>query len=265
MTGTILLTILASLLGIAVGSFINVVVFRTKSGDPVTGRSKCMSCLEPVATIDLVPIVSYFALKGRCRKCSAVIEWQYPVVELTMGILFGLFYIRAIAGFGLPEWVEASEYMAVFIRDAVIASFLLIIFIYDFRYSYILDRFSIPAIILAIIFNVLLGAPVVSLLAGGLVLGGFFAIQFLVSKGKWIGGGDIRLGMLMGFLLGIELGVVALFLAYVVGAIVGIGLILTKKRKLDSQVPFGTFLSGATVVTMLFGTYILNWYMGYFS
>lgn len=265
MLTTILTTILVSLIGVAVGSFINVVVFRTKGGQPVTGRSKCMKCLEPVATVDLVPVISYFNLRGRCRKCSAVIEWQYPAVELTMGILFGLFYIRAITGFGLPVWIEASEYLAVFLRDVMMASFLLIIFIYDFRYSYILDRFSLPAIILALIFNVLLGAPVVSMLVGGLLLGAFFAIQFLVSKGKWIGGGDIRLGMLMGFLLGVELGIVALFLSYVVGAIAGIFLILMKKRKLESQVPFGTFLTGATIVTMFFGMHILNWYLGYFS
>lgn len=231
----------------------------------MTGRSKCTKCLEPVATIDLIPVISYFALRGRCRTCSAVIEWQYPVIEMTMGILFGLFYVRSLMGFGLPAWVDASEYFAVFLRDATIASFLLIIFVYDFRYSYILDRFSIPAMILAIFFNLLLGAPVVSMLTGGLIIGAFFAIQFLVSQGKWIGGGDIRLGMLMGFLLGLELGVVALFMSYVVGAFVGIALILAKKRKLDSQVPFGTFLSGATIITMLCGVQISNWYLGYFS
>ncbi|MCH8049508.1 prepilin peptidase [Patescibacteria group bacterium] len=261
----VLFTILASLVGIAVGSFINVVVFRTRVGQPITGKSKCRKCLEPIATIDLIPIVSYFALKGRCRRCAAVIEWQYPVVELAMGILFGLFFVRTALGLGLPDWVGAEELFVFFLRDVIMASFLLIIFVYDFRYSYILDRFSIPAIIVALLFNVALGAPVFSLLVGGLVIGGFFAFQFLVSQGKWIGGGDIRMGMLMGFLLGIEQGLVALFLSYIFGAFVGIGLILAKKRKLDGTVPFGTFMAAGILVTLFAGEYLLDWYLGFFG
>lgn len=260
----ILLTILVSVLGICIGSFINVIVFRTKEGISLGGRSKCRACLEPIAAIDLVPVASFFALKGRCRKCSSVIEWQYPAIELTMGILFGLFFVRAITSFGFPEWLDPSLWLAVFIRDALIACFLLIIFVYDFKFSYILDRFSLPAIIIALLFNLALGAPGISLLAGGLIIGGFFAVQFLVSHGTWIGGGDIRMGMLMGFLLGIELGVVALFLSYVLGAIIGIGLILSGKRTMKSHVPFGTFMSAAIILTMLFGPQILEWYLGYF-
>jgi prepilin signal peptidase PulO-like enzyme (type II secretory pathway) len=257
-------TIIASLIGLAVGSFINVVVFRTKSKTALTGRSRCMKCEEPIAAMDLIPVISFFLLKGRCRKCSQVIEWQYPVIELVMGVLFGLLYARAALGFGLPSYVESSEWFLLFIRDALMAVFLTIIFVYDFRYYYILDRFTFPAMIIALIMNLWLGAPVVSTLLGGLFIGSFFAFQFLVSKGKWVGGGDVRLGMLMGFLLGIEQGVVALFLSYVLGAIVGVGLILAKKRTLEGQVPFGTFMAVSVIITLLFGEQILGWYLGFF-
>lgn len=260
-----LLTILVSTFGIAIGSFLNVVVFRTKSGEPISkGRSKCRSCLEPVATIDLVPIWSYFSLKGRCRNCREVIAWQYPAVELTMGILFGLFFVRAMTGFAIPDFIDSSELLALFIRDAILASFLVVIFIYDFRYSYILDRFSVPAMILALLFNIALGADALNILLGGFLIGGFFAFQFLVSQGKWIGGGDIRMGLLMGFLLGIEQGLLALFLSYIFGAIVGVILILAKKRKMDSHVPFGTFMAFSILTVMFAGDVILDWYLGLF-
>ena len=261
----ILYTILAAVIGMVVGSFINVVVFRTKSGESwMKGRSKCRTCLEPVAAVDLVPVVSFFRLKGRCRHCSSVIEWQYPAVEMVMGILFGLLYARVALQVGIPAFVDDAELFALFVRDAVIAVFLVIIFVYDFRYSYILDRFTIPAMLVALLFNVLLGADVVSLLLGGLLIGGFFAIQFLVSDGKWIGGGDIRLGMLMGFLLGAQVGVVALFLSYVLGAAVGMYLVIAKKRALNSHVPFGTFLALGTLISMIWGQQLLAWYLSFF-
>ena len=263
MTELIIWTIFAGLLGVVFGSFINVVVFRTKEGQSLGGRSKCRTCLEPISSVDLVPILSYFALKGKCRRCSSVIEWQYPAVEIAMGILFALFFVRAWLGIGLPSFIDSTEWIALFVRDATMATFLVIIFVYDFKYSYILDRYSIPAIILALFFNIVLGADALNILLGGLLIGGFFAIQFLVSNGKWIGGGDIRMGLLMGFLLGAELGLVALFVSYVLGAVVGIFLVLTKKRELDGHVPFGTFLALGTVFAMIWGADVLGWYLGY--
>lgn len=245
------------------GSFINVVVFRSENNQTLLGRSKCRTCQKPISAMDLIPVISYFALKGRCRSCSAVIEWQYPVVEIVMGVLFGLLYARAAMFYNVPSFVDAHEWMLLFLRDAIMSVFLLIIFIYDLRFSYILDRFSVPAMIIALGFNLLLGAPLSSLLLGGFAIGGFFAFQFLISRGAWIGGGDIRMGLLMGFYLGLSQGLLALFLSYVLGSIIGIGLILSKKRKLDSQVPFGTFMAVATFVTLIFGPRILDWYLGF--
>jgi len=122
---------------------LNVVVFRVRSNEPLTGRSKCRTCIEPIAALDLIPVVSFFALKGRCRKCASVIEWQYPVIELAMGVIFGLLCIRVILGIAIPSFITDDELILLFIRDAIIACFLMIIFVYDFRYSYILDKFSL--------------------------------------------------------------------------------------------------------------------------
>lgn len=260
-----ILTVFASIIGLSFGSFINVLVFRTKENQTILGRSKCRKCLEPVSTVDLVPVLNYFWLKGRCRHCSSVIEWQYPVIELVMGVLFGLLFVRAYLGYGFPPFAEGAEWLALYARDVVMAVFLLVIFVYDARYGYILDRYSVPAMILALVFNLSLGAEPASLLLGGLMIGGFFAIQFLISQGRWIGGGDIRMGLLMGFLLGIGPGLLALFIAYVLGALVGIILIANGTRKHHEQIPFGTFLAAGTLVAMVFGQDILTWYMGLFS
>ena len=102
------------------------------------------------------------------------------------------------------------------------------------------------------------------MLLGALVIGGFFLIQWLLSKGKWIGDGDIRMGVLMGLMLGLENGLVALFIAYILGAAIGVILLVSKKARMKTQIPFGTFLALATFVSLLFGEQILNWYLSLF-
>ena len=264
MTG-ILWVILIGIIGVGVGSLLNTLVFRTKAEKGLKEPSACMSCQNPISKKDLIPVLSYFHLRGRCRKCSAVIEWQYPAIEMLTGVLFAIVFARAFYGFALPEFVDAGEWVWLFVRDAAMIVFLTIVFVYDFRYKVILDKYSIPAILVAFIFNLAMGADVLSMLVGGLLVGAFFAVQFLLSRGKWIGGGDIRLGVLMGVLLGPALGLVGLFLAYVIGALAGVYLILKKHQKLDDHIPFGTFLSVSIIITMLWGQQLLEWYSGFFA
>lgn len=245
--------IIIYILGLCVGSFLNVAVFRIREGESVVrGRSRCQSCEEPINARDLVPVMSFLILKGRCRKCKSILSWQYPIVELVTGVLFFLAF--QIHGLSIT-----------FVRDAVFMSYLIIIFVYDLRHMLIIDRFTIPAMIFAVIVNLWLGViPAWLILVGGLVLAAFFWIQFLISKGTWVGGGDIRMGALMGFMLGLEHGLVALFLAYVMGAIVGVGLLVTGKANRKTPIPFGTFLATATVVVLFMGEQIIGWYLGLF-
>ncbi|EKD46971.1 MAG: hypothetical protein ACD_66C00276G0008 [uncultured bacterium] len=258
----ILWTIAVSLGGICVGSFLNTIIFRSQKNIPIRERSKCMKCMKPIHWIDKLPIISFFNLNGRCRNCSSVISWQYPMVEMVTGLLFGLLFVRAMFGYGFLGFEDQSEWIIVFIRDVLIACLLLIIFVYDFRYSIILDRFSVTAVVIALLANLYLGADPTWLLLAGLFIGAFFGVQFLVSRGKWVGSGDIRMGLLMGFYLGIELGIVALFLSYIIGALAGIFLIAFKHRKPESHVPFGTFMAIAMIITLFFGQAIAGWYLG---
>lgn len=245
--------LLVFFLGVSIGSFINAAVFRVQAGESVVkSRSKCRSCETPISAIDLIPVISYLRLKGRCRNCKSVISWQYPVVEFVMGVLFIIAFFHA-------------DSLLMFVRDAIFLSYLVILFVYDLRYMLILDKFTIPAIIIAILLNLWLDAvPPTALLLGGLVLAAFFHLQFVISKGTWVGGGDIRMGALMGFMLGLGYGLVALFVAYVLGAIVGVGLIFLKKADRKSPIPFGTFLTLATAIVMFVGPELVSWYLSLF-
>lgn len=258
----------AAILGLIFGSFINALVFRTHMDIPMTGRSKCVKCEVPIDARDLVPVLSFFLLRGRCRSCKEAISWQYPLVELAMALLFVIIAAQAPTGYVNYD-MTATVFGPIF-RNFILTIFLVIIFVYDFQYSYILDRFTFPAMILAVLMNLALQpfSPVIpttgSMIFGAAILGGFFLAQFLISKGTWIGGGDVRMGVLMGLILGWQIGLFALLFSYVLGASAGIILLLTRRKQLQSHIPLGTFLSIGTFVGMVWGSQIISWYLGYF-
>lgn len=260
-------TILFSLvIGLCVGSFLNAAIFRIKEGVSVArGRSKCTTCEEPIDAKDLIPVLSYLRLKGRCRKCKSVISWQYPAVEAVTALLFAVAVLRVEYIWAQGGVDDLFFYLWV-LRDWIFIAFLVIIFVYDLRHMLILDKFTVPAMIIAVLTNLWLGlVPAGSMLLGALALAAFFHLQYVVSKGTWVGGGDIRMGALMGFMLGLQHAMVALFLAYVLGAVISMFLLWSKKVDRKTAIPFGTFLSVATVVVLFAGDWIIWWYLGLFS
>lgn len=245
--------------GLIIGSFLNAVIYRLKSGDSfVMERSLCPRCRKTLGFWDLIPLLSFIFLKAKCRYCKKPISWQYPLVELFTGIIFIIGYFN-LAGKALDfsSWIVVLRLISFYI----FSGFLIIIFVYDLKHYLILDKVTLPASAIAFLLNVLLGYSLVNLLLAAGLIFGFFLFQFLISKGQWIGGGDLRLGFLMGAMLGWPKAVLALFLAYISGAIIGCLLIIFKKKKFNSQLPFGTFLTAATLVALLFGEEILNWYL----
>jgi len=236
-------------LGLTVGSFLNVVIFRLDTKKSVIfGRSFCLQCNKKIKWYDNIPLFSFLILKGKCRNCKNKISWQYPLVELVTGLIFIWLYFS----FGLSFR---------FFSYLIFSCFLLVIFVYDLKTYYILDKVTIPAIVIAFFCNLYLGLGFWNLILAAIIGGGFFAIQYYFSKGKWVGGGDIRLGALMGLMLGWKFLLVALFLAYFSGAIIGVILIILNKKEMSSAVPFGPFLSAATFITFIYGQPILNWYL----
>ena len=261
------------ILGLFVGSFLNVVVYRLHREESfVKGFSKCLFCGHRLYPKDLVPLVSFLYLRGKCRYCRHKIAKQYFLMELATAFGFTLIALalwksvdsQIILANISPLRLSFSVASNILIFQTLVwwifFSFLLIIFVYDLRYYLILDSVTIPAMILALCFNLFLGFSWQSLLIGALVGGGFFFLQFIVSGGKWIGGGDIRLGLLMGFILGWPQVLTALFVAYLLGSLFAICLLLCGKKHWGDKLPFGTFLSLATVIVMLYGDILVKWY-----
>lgn len=192
-------------------------------------------------------MLSFMVLRGRCRSCHRRISWQYPLVELATAGLFVL-AISLSMTFG---WA---------VYAAFVAAVCVVVFVIDLREHVILDQVMLPALVVAVVANVVLQRPALDWLGGAILGAGFFFFQYIVSRGRWVGGGDVRLGMFLGLVLGLVGTAVALFLAYIGGALFAIVLLLTHRKHFGSALPFGTFLTLATIVAWYWGTPIVSWY-----
>ena len=245
-------TTIAFIIGTAFGSFLSVVVYRLHSGEKgiVRGRSQCPACKTKLKWFHLIPIFSWLYLRGRCNDCGKKISSHYFVMELVTGLLFAFSYL---------QWGQDLQLLAFYLIEIC---FMLAIFFYDLMYKEIPDRLSLPAIVIAIVG--VLALQILNwqeVLAGGLLVGGFFLAQFVLSKGRWIGGGDIRLGALIGVLLGWKMGLAALAIAYITGGLISIFLLLKVKITKNSEIAFGPFLVTGALVVLFFGEEIINWYL----
>ncbi len=245
-------------LGTVIGSFLNVVILRLKNKKSIFKKpSHCLFCKKKLKWYELIPIISFVLQKGRCRKCKNKISWQYPLVELATGFSFMLILNFSALGGPALGWQFSDIISTVFLL--VISCFLIIIFVYDLKYYLVPDKIIYPAIIITFLYN-FYSVFFNKLLAG--ILGGlFFLIIVLISQGKWMGMGDVKIGILMGLLLGLPHLFTALFLAFLVGGIVSIILLALKRKTLKSEIPLGPFLTGATFITLLWGDILLNWYL----
>ena len=255
-----LVIIYLTLVGLMIGSAINAIVWRIYVGRKWSqGRSMCPECKHELAAKDLVPVLSWVMLRGRCRYCKAKIHWQYPLVEL---VTTGLFYLSAVA-------LGANSVMSGVLLGLwlLILTLLIIMAVYDARWMILPDKIMYPTIVVAAGLLVVRmvqahswvvgrGPVLAALIAGG----GFFAMVYF-SKGRAMGGGDIKLAFLMGLLLGLKGTALAMLIAFNVAAVVGITLIIVRKRGRRDQIPFGPFLVLGTVVAYLYGNDIINWYL----
>jgi len=276
-----LISLFIFILGLMIGSFLNCLIFRLeindlKSGQFIFGRSFCPYCKHLLNWSDLIPLLSFLVLKGKCRYCSQKISWQYPLVELSTGILFVLIFNFQFPIFNqfstcpVPNlfWCGVFNFLNLFYY-LIITSFLIIIFVYDLKHYIIPDKIIYPAILLALIFNFqfsifnqfsIFKNSILSALGASI----FFLFIVLISRGKWMGVGDIKLVFLMGLLLSFPNILVALFLAFFIGAIIGVGLIVAGKKNLKSEIPFGPFLVTGTFLALFFGENLINWYLNLF-
>jgi prepilin signal peptidase PulO-like enzyme (type II secretory pathway) len=241
---------LSILLGLIMGSFLSMLIPRLHFGEKgiVKGRSKCPKCKNTLTVFELIPVLSYVLQAGKCKHCKKTISAWYPVIELSTALTF----LWMALTFEAP--LEAALW-------ALLMWVLLYIFFYDLRYKEIHDVVMIPGIILAFAFSFVIGDPLSSIIGGAIGLA-FFGIQYVVSRGKWLGSGDLLIGSFMGLMLGWQLTLVALFTGYVLGSIVGIFLICTGKAKGNTSLPLGPFLVTGSMIAFSCGDLIINWFLG---
>lgn len=255
---------IASVFGILFGSFLNVLIWRLPRDEKPNGRSHCPNCGHVLVWYDLIPVLSFVLMRARCRYCRGNISMRYPLIEIITAALFGV----AAASLPLTEDPRSWLLMA---HAAFVIAICIIVFVIDLDHYLILDKIVYPAIGIAFIFLVAFDftSPTYSYTWFGLLAALGASIPFLVlwyfSKGKWMGLGDVKFLVFMGLALGVQKILVALFISFGLGAIVGVGLILVGKKQFSSKLPFGTFLSVATVIALLYGHELWSMYWGLFS
>lgn len=246
-------SLLVIILGLTIGSFLNVLIDRLPKGENVLwGRSHCDYCKRTLRWYELIPVLSFLLLGGKCSRCHAGLSLQYPLIEVATGVGFYLLY-QSI-GYSLFLYVPA----------AVIFCSLLVIFMADFKYQFIPDSMVVAGIlgVLAQLFyhRDLHGTLVHSL--AGLATCVFFYLLWLFTKKKGIGFGDVKFSFFLGFLLGYPETILALYVAFLTGALAGVILILGNKKSLKSKIAFGPFLVWGIVAAMVFHTPLIHvWYM----
>lgn len=241
-------------LGIIIGSFINVCIYRIPRGESVAfPPSHCTRCDHILKWYDLIPVMSFILLKGKCRYCNYKISLRYPIIEMLNGILYLLIYHY----FGLSLG---------FFFYGIIGSILIIICFIDYYQQIIPDGLVLLILISAVFYKggayLLYKTPiafwdsVLGFLTGGLL---FLAIAF-ISNGA-MGGGDIKLIAVLGFILGFKNILLNIFLAFVIGAVFSILLMLWGKKRRKDAIPFGPFINVSYFITLFYGESIIGWYI----
>lgn len=285
-------TVFGFFLGTILGSFVKVLADRSLTKKSFLGRSYCPKCKSKLHWYDLLPIISYIYLGGKCRYCGDRIEVEYLVVEVGMGVLIAYLFYQQVTG---------NFQFTIFLLDLIFKIFfistLFVLFITDFKKMFIPDRIVVPAIVISFIYLVAItiykvgylyfylsqtrlgqlllpphsdyfqnhalqaAQPFLGGTASALVIGGFFYLLIIITKGKGMGGGDVKLGAFIGLGLGFPKSLVALMLSFISGAVFSLILIFLGKRHFGQVIPFGPFLVLGSLIALFWGQRIIDWYL----
>jgi leader peptidase (prepilin peptidase)/N-methyltransferase len=246
----ILTIVLAS---VTVGSFLNVVIARVPERRSILSpRSACPGCGAKIAWRDNIPLLSFLMLHGRCRACGMAISWRYPIVELTTAMVWLVAYLR----FGLSrELIVALPLLAALIAITAI----------DLAHHIIPDMITLPGILAGVVAN--LAAERVSWITSiiGIAVGGGIFLVIIVASGGGMGGGDMKLGAMLGAFLGWDVALVSIFIAVVLGGALALLLLALGKARRKDPIPFGPFLAAGGAVGLLWGQELMQWYLSGFG
>ena len=248
--------VLLAVLGLCVGSFLNVCIYRLPRGESlVSPPSRCPKCGRQLRWFDNIPIVSWLALRGRCGQCGAPISAQYPVIELITAVVWVL-----IAVMTPPGWLLASR--------LALGTALIVLFMIDLEHQLLPNAITLPGIVVGFAFSFVTDpGPVDSLigiLVGGGVLYAIAAGYYFLRKEEGMGMGDVKMLAMVGAFLGWRAVLLTLVLSSFAGAVLGMAIMMWQRGGLRYALPFGTFLAVAALVAMVVGEQILTWYFAFY-
>ena len=255
-----IIAIFVFIIGACAGSFCSALLHRTRhGGSVVSGRSRCTSCKKELGPIDLIPIVSWIIRRGHCRFCGAKFSWQYLALEVVFGALFVGAYYRYC---GWSDFCTSSGALST-ARLAAFLVFLGLIFMYDARHGEIPDSYSIVGAVTAFVVNVFIKPEdwLWYILAAA-VGAAFFGVQYALSRGRWVGDGDILLGAMIGAMVGWPNVISAIFFAYIIGMVFVVALMAARRKKMTDTIPLGPLLAIGTALVLFFPSEIFRsfWY-----
>jgi leader peptidase (prepilin peptidase)/N-methyltransferase len=243
-----------TLLGLIIGSFLNVCIYRLpRRLSPVRPRSSCTSCGHMLAWYENVPVVSYAALRGRCRGCGAPISLMYPIVEAITGAMF------------LSGYLLYGPSLLLVVR-LVFGCAMIVLFVIDLQHRILPNVITLPGIVAGFLCSVFVGpgwlSSLVGIVAGGGSLWAVAEIYYRVRHEEGLGMGDVKMLAMIGAFLGWRLVLLTLVLGSLSGTIVGLGILLLKRESMKYALPFGTFLALGAIVAAVAGDPIIHWYFG---
>ncbi|MBI2630789.1 prepilin peptidase [Candidatus Nomurabacteria bacterium] len=258
-----IITFIFFLLGLIIGSFLNVVILRLNTKKSFGGRSACMACKNTLAWFELIPLFSYVGLSGRCRNCKTKISIQYPLVELTVGIIFAALFLK----FQDIFFLSAYAFAAMYAYYTLFFSLLLVAAVYDLKYKIIPDSLSITLGIISFVGLFLFNSSSILLpywhmpsllqFLAGPIIAAPFALLWLVSRGRWMGLGDAKLATSLGWVAGLYTAISGVVIAFWAGAIVGVFLLMfSGKYKMKSEIPFAPYLAFGVFLAFLLELHI---------
>lgn len=260
------IVILLFLLGAAIGSFLNVVIYRTQTGESwVQGRSKCEACKKQIAWYDNIPLLSFLVLGGRCRHCGKRLSISHPVVEGLMGLLFVWWYVVGSLFFELTQQPFTFLQPLFWLVVGIILVYILVI---DYRYLIIPDTAVVVLTALVITYRIALTSAGImqvpdfmAALAGmaGIVL--FFWFLWFITKGRGFGFGDVKLALPLALLVGWPAMLSWVFISFILGAVIGLVLVGLNQAKFGKPIPFGPFLILGACISLIWGNYLIGWYV----
>ena len=286
------------LLGTILGSFSLALADRSLAKQSFRGRSYCPNCKKKLRWYDLFPVISFIILVGRCRYCKKSIKIDYLLVEVIMGGVLSFLFAQQFSAIGGPAfgWQFSFSIFELILKIFFI-TILAILFITDVHDMFIPDRIIVPALIIGFGVNLILivskigylyyylsqsivgkfllpphndyfqrhalitATPFLTGILMALLIGGFFMGLIIITRGKGMGGGDVKLGAFIGLMLGFPQSLLAIVSSFILGAVFSIGLLITGKKHFGQSIPFGPFLVLGSLVSLFWGNQIIDWYL----